>query len=533
MKDFRVKLLSVLCGLALSLAGATGQAQVTNFSTDVGTSIDMGLDWLEANNGFTGSAGDASGLVLLALLEKRVSNDQNAAAQGYANASAADKALMDSLALWISANHAVAGFYAYRDGGDMMALSVYILTGGPEALAPAALNNMFDRTIANQNTNPVAFQYGYWCYTNNGCADSSTTQLVVAGLAAMRGYYTDTGDAVRLAQCNTALALARDVYEANGVGDTLSPTERGHGYNRNHQNSLQQTASGTWIQLAGGAGLNDPGVQAYLEWIRNRYAHTNGNAGSPWAQSDYYYLWSSSKAYQFIEDSGVAPDPGNIGVDDIGVLPPGDPPAYGNRQVHIDPTTAPRPGLFGPGGAGYYNDPAEPARVYFDMAHTLLAGQLVNGFYSVPGWSSWNNWSRQAYSILVLERSVGGGCVDGDGDEVCDAVDNCPVDPNTDQADADGDDIGDVCDNCPNTFNPDQLDSNGDGIGDACSGGGVGSCDMDSNGVIDRFDVRDILNLRNTPPASPGGIGDPNNDNWINHLDASFCARNYGPVPAP
>jgi hypothetical protein len=44
-------------------------------------------------------------------------------------------------------------------------------------------------------------------------------------------------------------------------------------------------------------------------------------------------------------------------------------------------------------------------------------------------------------NILVAE--------DRDGDGVPDADDNCPDDPNPDQADADGDGIGDVCDNQP------------------------------------------------------------------------------------
>jgi hypothetical protein len=84
-------------------------------------------------------------------------------------------------------------------------------------------------------------------------------------------------------QLNTAAtAKAKDAYVANGLagescsaGGVLTPTERGHGYNVGNCNSPQQTASGTWIQIVGGATLNDPSVQGYLEWQRNRYRYTN------------------------------------------------------------------------------------------------------------------------------------------------------------------------------------------------------------------------------------------------------------------
>lgn len=42
-------------------------------------------------------------------------------------------------------------------------------------------------------------------------------------------------------------------------------------------------------------------------------------------------------------------------------------------------------------------------------------------------------------------------CLDGDGDTICDASDNCPSTANVTQADGDGDLLGDACDNCAAT----------------------------------------------------------------------------------
>jgi len=81
------------------------------------------------------------------------------------------------------------------------------------------------------------------------------------------------------------------------------------------------------------------------------------------------------------------------------------------------------------------------------------------------------------------------GCVDTDGDGVCDDVDNCLSTVNPGQEDADGDGVGDTCDNCTNTANANQLDSDGDGIGDVCDScptvDNASAVDADADGLTD------------------------------------------------
>ncbi len=436
----RKKLLSAMAGVTLVLVA--GGAGATAFETDVTTSIDKGIEWLATAGAYNNpsSAGEAAGLTLLALLEKRPGANLNAAPQGYSGANATDQGRMrKSVAYIISQLNVVPFDLSYRDGASAMALSLYLRTGGldrgadpdlPAALPydlKGAINKIFDRLKTYQRAS------GYWCYGPSypNCDDSSTTQFVVAGLAGMRSVYGDTGkpwaDATRLADLDAMAAKARAGYVANGTLSlessacrNLGGGERAHGYNAGNTPTLQQTGSGTWIQIVGGADINDASVQGYLKWLRNRYRYSNlGGAGDGWS-SYWYYLWTTSKAMLFLRAAGVTPAAGNIGVNDFGTLPSGSAPACSEREVHRNPATDARVALFGAGAAGFYA--GQPTDFYYDFAYEIMRRQQASGQYTDNfGSSSWNVYSRQSYALLVLQRSVGGGCVDANKNGICDS----------------------------------------------------------------------------------------------------------------
>lgn len=526
-----------VAGAAVVLLCTTAaQAANDNFEKDVGLSINLGLAWLDTNGAFNNpsSAGDAAGLTLLALLEKRAGDPPGGPPLGYAGASEQDKARMRRVIRYIinSASSQGANFYAYRDGGYMMALSLYMRTGGVDKDdgptteldgAPLTLiqtlNLVFDRTIANQRKGLGGGDgnNGYWCYNNNGCLDASTTQLTLSGLAGARAIYSSGGfkpDAARAADLDAATLLSRKAYAANGTpgggGCAAAVGEKGHGYNVGSTNSLQQTSSGIWAQLVGGADVNDANVQAYLRWVYNHYRHSN-IANNDWSgSSTWYYLWTATKAWEFIENSGVEPTAGKLMPSDLGTLPAASAPACANREVHLDPMAVPRAPALGANPAGYYDEEKD---WYFDYAYTILKHQCsaANGntgrYYcnGAPGY--WNDYSSQAYALLVLQRSVGGGCIDSDGDGACDDIDNCRNTPNSGQEDRDTDGVGDVCDNCPDVANPDQTDSDGDGVGDACQEGPK-LCDLDGDDDVDSLDIRAIRVLMKSVPPGYNALGD-------------------------
>ena len=547
--------LAALMTLGVLVRTPSADAQsVSNFAADVNTAVNRGIEYLDRFGAFVSDpsglswSGPAAGLVSLALLEKRVDASPNAVSQGYARATAVDKARIDKLVRSMVLFR-TQPFEAYQNGSEMMGLSLYVRTGGLQSTALDAGVHALDALdqAVDESLDPIDFSVspprlvstgniwtGYWTYGDAGGYDASGTQFIIAGLSAARGAYMVADRGGRLAKINQALAYTRAVYAGEidpdsypgfftnhalqgqpcSPGGPLSASELGKGYGlpwitctpadgilAGVSNSSQQTASGLWIQLVGGSNLNSTGIQAYLEWLRNRYQHSTLN-GQAFSHVSYgYYLWTATKAYAFLDRSSLEADPGNLSTADLGVLTPGTGSVWAGSELHLNPATAGRPMVFGPGGVGYYDDVREQERWYFDFAYDVISRQCYGGQlasltippsnaggegipanpcvaggsdgYFVPVNGRWPGWEKnvaeQVFHILVLQRSVGGSCIDTDNDGLCDTEDNCPSVVNEDQADGDGDGVGDACDNCAPFYNPDQIDADANGIGDACA----------------------------------------------------------------
>jgi hypothetical protein len=420
---------TVAIGVAVVLVSANLAHAQTNFAQDVNSALDHFLDYargqIDTNQLGNPPSIDPVGLVGLTLMEKHNLAVAGFPIIGYGNASAADQARLQRVALGIinAGNHVqrgAASFYAYVDGADMMFLSLYARTGGPDPVGAVltvhqSMDILVDRTLLRQTPNPPpSGTTGLWGYTGNG-RDSSTSQYAVGGLAAAKGFYQNPccgGDpGGRAALIDTALSGPNGARHGYSVSQNLGPAgnEGGWGYQVPGANSsLQQTGSGLWVSVLGGADVNDAAVQRGLHWQQNRYNYQNINSfGDGWQGLSYgYFLFSSSKAYSGFEEQGVAANPGNLSTADIGTLPAD--PSMG-RLAHRDPTTdACALTSFPADCHGSYS--AEQPRWYYDYSYTILTRQAAGGSFNLPN-GDWDFWSDQAYHALVLERSLGGSCV--------------------------------------------------------------------------------------------------------------------------
>jgi hypothetical protein len=505
---------------AIVQQGTVSRAAATNFSSDVAATFDAALARFKSQGvyGDNASGGSAKGLLLLALLEKRAGADPNDPQLGYSGSPAADQQLARCTARHLVNSGTYAGrggFYSYYDGQALMALSLYARTGGPDpgvnadctggtVSVRAAIDKMVDRTIAAQTKAGVCA--GFWGYTGNGC-DSSTTQFSAGGLAAGRGFYLALGDpGNRLPNIDTALTLTKNGYAASMK--PLNAPLAGWSYQNSAGNtgnpSYQQTASGLWASLLGNASVNDMSVQRALKWMQDRYNYqTIQGAPESWSYSYAYYLFSSTKAYELIESAATPPNPGNITTDDLGDLPAD---AAKTRLAQRNPETDCDARWAFVGGSNVncgtsYN--GEQKRWYYDYAYTIMSRQNADGSFQEP-FSYWEFWTNQAYYVLVLQRALGGACVDTDGDSICDDVDNCPQTPNTNQVDTDGDGVGDACET--------SL-----------------ACDADGDQDVDNTDLLIIRNA-NGQVAAPGDPRDGNGDGKINVADVRYCSLRKTPV---
>ncbi|MBT3878408.1 MAG: HYR domain-containing protein [Candidatus Scalindua sp.] len=598
-----------MLAVVVCITGNIARAE-TKFEKDVSAAIDDGLTYLRNVNAFTddsysGHDGQrrARGLALLALLEKRTNFGDPV--NGYSGSSVADKALAEATVIKILEDNlfgAQRRFQAYQHGSNLMALTFYAKTGGPEVTnshiaktewhwingawvlvtTPAgsftlrqAIDKMVTEAIDAQGKSVYSpddvlspDDNGFWIYEYQG-DDSSTTQFVVAGLAAAKGYYIDQGDTAALDRRDDITAVlartAAGYYEQQN-------SDGGEGYDvSSSRSSYQQTASALWCLLLGGSDLNHSAVQAKLNWQYQRYNYqTIYAAFESWHQPYYYHLWSSAKAYTLIEESGVLPDevpPGsgiyNLTTTDIGTLPtaPITVASHGvdrsdYRLAHRNPLADVRPTPRKDGITTGENDPGfysvENQRWYYDFAYSLMTqqntntassdfGQFTNTQYINNGatlWTSagWNRYAEHAYAILILERALGGACLDTDGDGICNDDDLCPNNKNP-QVDSDEDGIGDDCDTCPNDADNDadsdgicgdvdscpndaENDADGDGI---C--GDIDPCPYDANNDADADGV--CGDVDNCPTvANPGqedadgdGVGDVC-DNCVNDANS-------------
>ena len=531
-----------ILALVVGFAGNSAKASQANFDADVNAAIEAGVQYLRDIDAFASTQdtsghdgiSKATGLSLLVLLEKDPDPGDPEGYDGLSDGTEDTNGDNDINALDENdkdlANDAVnkiltgsygafGGFYAYSHGENMMALSLYARTGGPIDVW-AAMNQMVNDSLGNASSD------GLWHYHGPG-DDASTTQFVDAGLAASLGYYlyiennSPVAARVSAAQTikntiNTALAKTAATYATY-----TNPADGGEGYTvKNTRSSFQQTASGLWCELLGGLDINNQYVQRKMEFLATRYKYTTNWPHDYWAQAYFYYLWSSSKAYNFIEGAGVPVASGNFSPDDLGVSG-----LYWWVDSRRNPGTDTRPGPRGTGAAGHYAD-TTPGW-YYDYAYFLMGRQQPGGYFSNPR-GSWNTTADHCYAVLVLQKALGGACADGDDDGICNEEDNCPAVANgpndtDDQGDSDGDGVGNVCDVCPdlpigNDPHPDQENNLGcpnntppvavcmDAIVSASTDGNCNASASIDGGSYDN-DTGDSISLSQDPPG-PYALGD-------------------------
>ena len=265
--------------------------------------INAGLQHLRNLERGAGNFSEANGrsnfLGALSFLEKRQGVGWQGRAQGYQGMDPADQALVTRITQSMinregSMTNPNAVPYVYVSGGNLMALSAFIATGGPDEVgAPVTVTQAIANGVVSLQNNQGNFNpnnNGGWNYgAPQQSGDLSTTQFAVAGMSAAANVI----DGADMTLPNVVNFLMAD-QNANG----------GLSYHPGNQPSSSMTASGLWCYRLAQVPAGNPTSQGALSWMRQNYTFDSMIGGfNP--TSTYYYIWAAEKALTVSEDDGL------------------------------------------------------------------------------------------------------------------------------------------------------------------------------------------------------------------------------------
>ena len=270
------------------------------------------------------------------------------------------------------------------------------------------------------------------------------------------------------------------------------------GCNNTGKSVYRVPVTGGSAQLVTGVGASACGVAVdgtYVYWSEVGKIGRAAVAGGP-PEPD----WLSLSPGTGKQPCGLAVDPQHIY---FTVTLTGDPPGTTSiGRVNVDGSS---PNYTFVANTSFFGGSSTPSGVAVDSTYVYWGNQIAGGFGFTNSsigraLKADGSGANQAFiSPVTFPQGVAvdatGSGADTDGDNVPDAVDNCPALANADQANADGDGQGDTCDpdddndgradgadNCPALPNAGQEDVDGDGQGDPCD------LDDDNDGVADSGD---------------------------------------------